>query len=72
MRSRVDRVRCVLRTASLALSLIWPTGVGAAPPVGTAPAEATPEAPPLVKIPGTGVIWKICRVAGGGEDEQDN
>ena len=45
---------------------------GAAPPVGTAPAEATPEAPPLVKIPGTGVIWKICRVAGGGEDEQDN
>jgi len=65
-----------LDVALLTLSTLTGCGArafaGAAPPVGTAPAEATRPAPPLVKIPGTGVIWKICRVAGGGEDEQDN
>ena len=65
-----------LAVALLTLSALTGYGgfafAGGAPPAGTAPAEATRPAPPLVKIPGTGVIWKICRVAGGGEDEQDN
>jgi hypothetical protein len=30
---------------------------------------ADPADAPLVQIPGTGVIWKITRVGGGGRDD---
>lgn len=32
---------------------------------------ADPADAPLVQIPGTGVIWKITRVGGGGRDDDD-
>jgi hypothetical protein len=31
-----------------------------------------PADAPLVQIPGTGTIWKICRVGAGGEGEDDD